>query len=110
MPVPAVVLVPAEPVAMVVPAPVLVVEDQRRPLRAAAIVTGVGTGIFGISAAVLGVLAQSNYQQLSATPVDQRADLSRTQNSLNVGADGAMGVAIAAAAATVIFLVVDGAR
>lgn len=91
------------------PPPPEVVAPKGHALRNAAIGTGVVTGAGAIAAVVLGVLARSNYQALAATQVDMRAEGARRQGTLNLGADLALGVGVAAAATTVVLIVINQA-
>jgi hypothetical protein len=103
---PPVALVPETPVNPP-PAHVEVVSAPPRPMRNAAIGTGIMTALFTGSTIALGVKANENYQALSKAPINARGDLIRQQNGLNVGADVLLGLSIAAGATTVILIVLD---
>lgn len=100
------VLVVAPPAAA--PPPVV---EKGRPMRTAAIGTGVATGVFAIATVFLGLVAGSNYNDLSSKPLgmDRNNAIAR-QSAFNTAGDAVLGVTLAAAAATVVFMVMDSAR
>ncbi|MFT3713948.1 MAG: hypothetical protein QM817_40320 [Archangium sp.] len=89
------------------PLPPVVLTPTGPRFRGLAIGLGIGAGVAAVTGATFSIIASQNYAQLPTVSASNRPAADGAQRAFNLTADVAIGAAVAAAVAMLIFILVD---